>query len=84
MSEQQADKWVVFKDFTFPLPDSDLECTLRYGNPTRKDLLRAAGILDAYSSLILNKTQKDRNMICKILKGVALKSKNLIIRRCSG
>lgn len=86
MSGQHQDKWVKFEDFVFHLPDPDLAYTLRYGEPSKQDLFRAASILGCYTSLILNKTQKDRNMISKRLKQEFLykDSKVLLTQGCSG
>ena len=41
-----------FDGMTWPNPDGDLEWRLRYGEPSREDLLHAAFILHAYASLI--------------------------------
>lgn len=58
-----------FDGMCFPLPDPDLEYGLRYSNRslTREDMLYLASVLNAYRSLI-NKTQKNRNYVCKRLK----------------
>lgn len=45
----------------------DAEWTLRYGEPTREDLLFAASILNAYRSLVL-RTEKVRAEIVRELR----------------
>jgi len=60
----------VGKDMTWPkLDQSDIEWTLRYGGD--EDILKKrmliASIVSAYMGII-NKSQKDRNEICKELK----------------
>lgn len=45
----------------------DAEWTLRYGDPTREDILFAASILNAYHALVL-KTAKDRAEIVRELR----------------
>lgn len=49
---------------------SDLEWTLRYGVPTRSDLLHAASILNAYRALVLQKAG-DRAVIIQELRSAA-------------
>lgn len=58
-----------FDDMCFPLPDPDLEYALRYSTKvlSREDMLYLASVLNVYRALI-NKTQKDRNYVCKRLK----------------
>lgn len=55
---------VTIDDTAWPLPNNNLEWTLRYGTPTKTDLLLAASILAAYSQIVLYDTQKQRNMVC--------------------
>lgn len=53
---------VYFDDMVWPKPDKgmdDLDWKLRYGNPSREELLAAASIVSAYSSLISSKTQRE-------------------------
>jgi hypothetical protein len=45
----------------------EIQHVLRYGKPTREQLLLAAGIISAYQTLAY-KSQRDRNYICKQLK----------------
>ena len=62
---------------TWPMPDfsdatgNSLEWTLRYGTPTKEQLLTVASYLSAYSHMV-GLTQKKRNHICTAIK-VALK-----------
>lgn len=58
---------IRFDQMTWPKPLPDLEWVLRYGTPTKTELLNAASILAAYKALLF-KSQKDRNHICKVLK----------------
>lgn len=48
---------------TWPNPSDpgEVEWRLRYGTPTREDLLVAASFMHAYQYLVLAMTQKDRN-----------------------
>jgi hypothetical protein len=46
-----------------------LEWRLRYSTPSREDILLSASIIAAYRALVLS-TQKNRNMIARILKFV--------------
>lgn len=56
----------------WPVPDSSkdpgLEWTLRYGTPTKEDLLMAASVVAAYCALI-RQPQKLRNITCQNIKG---------------
>lgn len=49
--------------------EESLEWRLRYGQPTRSDLLDAAGYIGAYGAL-LRKTQRRRNEVCSALRKV--------------
>jgi len=63
-----------FDEMCFPQPGEDLsqiDWVLRYGTPTKNQLLVAASVISAYSGLILRKTQRQRNSICKKLKAGA-------------
>lgn len=60
-----------FDEMCFPQPGeqlSEIEWRLRYGLPSKQDLLVAASAISAYSELVLRKTQKERNKICKTLR----------------
>ena len=59
---------IHFNQMGWPRPSSDLEWVLRYGEPNKNQLLLAAWIIQAYGDLILFKTQKKRNEICKTIK----------------
>lgn len=64
-------RWGRFGGMTWPLPERDeddsVEWRLRYGTPTKEDLLVAASYMHAYTALIF-KTQKARNDICTKIK----------------
>jgi hypothetical protein len=64
---KRLEHYVIFDDMNWPLPDTDLAWRLRYGNPTREDLLRSASILSAYYALI-DHSQKRRNYIASVIK----------------
>jgi len=51
-----------------PKPNGDLEWKLRYGNPTKSDLLCAASILSAYQFLVFNVSQKEAGRRLGIVK----------------
>jgi len=56
---------------SWPKPDGpvdSLEWTLRYGTPTREDMLRAAGVVAAYSYLTLVSSRDAREMVCRELR----------------
>lgn len=42
--------------------------TLRYGNPSRTDLLEAAAIIDAYGALIAETTREQRDLVCREMR----------------
>ena len=52
----------TIKDMSWPLPDAGLEWRLRYGEPTRADILGAASILSAYAQMIKD-PHKKRQMV---------------------
>jgi hypothetical protein len=63
-------KWVKIENSGIWPVDSEeitVQWSLRYGNPSKSELLRAAEILSAYKSLIFS-TQKRRNRVCKELR----------------
>lgn len=68
---RKQNNYVVFeeptKEMVWPLPDQDLNWTLRYGNPTREQLLYAASILSAYHQAVVD-PQKKRNFVFGELK----------------
>ena len=45
---------------------------LRYGKPTRSDLLVAASIIDSYGYLVMQATQKKRDLVCREIRAAAL------------
>lgn len=76
-------KWTqhvrIGSDMTWPgfddNPEGDsLEWTLRYGDPTRGQILSAASYVAAYQVLVMS-TQKHRNYICSELRRIALRRK---------
>ena len=65
-----GDSYVVFDDMTWPRIHGgidDLERALRYGEPTRADLLTAASVLAAYTALV-EKTVADRRRVVAMLR----------------
>lgn len=42
--------------------------TLRYGTPTREDLMEAAAICDAYGHLVAESTQAKRDLVCREIR----------------
>ena len=59
--------YVKLSDETvWPLP-GELEWTMRYGDPTCGERMRAASIISAYKTIILA-TQKRRNQVVKELR----------------
>lgn len=65
-------KCITIEDMSWPMPDNDLEWKLRYGQPTRAELLQAASILSAYSQMTLFDTKKKRDKICKKIQDEAI------------
>ena len=49
---------------------------LRYGKPTRADLLEAAEIADAYGHLVLEATQMKRGLVVRELRASVLTLRN--------
>jgi hypothetical protein len=44
---------------------------LRYGTPTRSDLLVAASVIDAYGYLIMESTREKRDLVCREMRTAA-------------
>ncbi len=65
-------KYIIIEDMSWPMPDNELEWKLRYGNPTRTEILQAASILSAYSQMTLFDTKKKRDKICKKITDEAI------------
>lgn len=61
-AEIRRSSYVRVEGTTWPHPDdpNSVEWVLRYGNPSREDLLRAASFIHAYRHLI-SMTQRERN-----------------------
>ena len=47
--------------------------TLRYGTPTRSDLLKAAEIIDAYSYLVAESTREKRDLVCREVRAALMR-----------
>ena len=62
MNSKRYGNFVRFDEMTWPLIPTDLEWVLRYGVPTKENLLMAASILNAYRAS-LHLSQKRRNQI---------------------
>ena len=64
----------VGAEMTWPQPGEalgEVQWRLRYGTPTREDLLCAAGVMSAYHALVAT-TQFNRNKVCGALQRVPL------------
>lgn len=68
-------KHIVLSDgssWTLPAVESDDEYgvghTLRYGTPSRSDLLVAASIIDAYGYLLVQSTREKRDLVCREIR----------------
>lgn len=72
-----ARRWVQFEGTTWPMPEHDeddsLEWKLRYGTPTKQDLLVAASYLNAYGCLV-RATDKKRAEVVRNLKAALTQS----------
>ena len=61
-----------FDDMCWPCPCDKmnrLEHTLRYGEPTKEDLVSAASVLSAYVQMVLDPAKKRRKVIAELRKG---------------
>lgn len=67
-----SNKYITIEDIAWPMPDNELEWNLRYGQPTRAELLQAASMLSAYSQMTLFDTKKKRDKICKKIQDEAI------------
>ena len=62
---------IRIKDMSWPLPDNDLEWTLRYNHELSEiDRIRAATILAAYSQIIRDPEEKRKMVIREIRKAL--------------
>jgi len=62
---------IRIKDMSWPLPDGDLEWTLRYSQElSETDRLRAASILAAYAQMIRDPVAKRQMVIREIRRAV--------------
>lgn len=55
-----------------PLPNPQLERTLRYGNPTRQELLCAASILAAYEQMVADPAKKRERAIAALRHAIVV------------
>ena len=62
-------KHAHFDGMSWPLPD-ELEYTLRYGTPSRGDILMAASIVSAYQELIFCTDKKRRTVVRELRKAI--------------
>ncbi len=60
-----------FDGMAWPLPDCDVEWFLRYGEPTRQQMLHAASIVAAYNELIGCPETKRRKVIRQVRAAVS-------------
>lgn len=65
-------KYIIIEDMSWPMPDNELEWKLRYGTPTKAELLQAASILSAYSQITLFDTKKQRDKRCEKITDEAI------------
>lgn len=63
-----ATRIVLSDGSSWPLPNTDLEHTLRYGEPDRRELLAAAAILNAYFALTAQSIEAKRNLVCREIR----------------
>ena len=62
---------IKIKDMSWPLPDIDLEWTLRYNYELSEiDRIRAAAILAAYAQMIRDPQEKRKMIIREIRKAM--------------
>ena len=62
---------IKIKDMSWPLPDGDLEWTLRYNHELSEiDRIRAATILAAYAQMIRDPQEKRKMVIKEIRKAL--------------
>jgi hypothetical protein len=66
----EARSFAHFDEMCWPLPNPGLEWRLRYGKPTREDILVAASILNAYQSLVCRKTPKQTRHIISTIRAL--------------
>lgn len=52
----------------WPIPDGDLEQTLRYGEPSKEDCILAASILAAYAYMVGDCPAKDRSAAVRAIR----------------
>lgn len=53
--------WARFDEMTWPMPSErldEVEHTLRYGEPSRSDLLKAASVIAAYRQMVSDPRRK--------------------------
>lgn len=61
-----------FNGMNWPCPCErmgELEHSLRYGNPTKSDLLLAASVLSAYGQMVRDPAKKRQKVIAELRKG---------------
>jgi propanediol dehydratase small subunit len=65
--------WARFDEMTWPLPGDrmrEVEHALRYGTPTREELLAAASVMQAYAQMVHDPRTK-REHVIRTLREVA-------------
>ena len=60
-------RFITFDGMVFPFCDDDTQWRLRHGEPTRRDLLRAATVMGAYQSLVVG-TPTTTSAVSKLRK----------------
>lgn len=63
-------RWMHVEDMAWPAPDDlgELEWRLRYGKPSRVDLLTAAGVISAYAQAFLHNPQRETRRVHGLLR----------------
>lgn len=64
----------VGPEMTWPFPGkrlAEVEWALRYGEPTRSDLLVAASVISAYEALVLDPQRKRQMVVRELRRAVA-------------
>lgn len=65
-------RYAVFDGMTWPNPDTAVAWTLKYGVPSREDLLFAASIIDAYQTLVTMPVKRRRGIIARLREAMRL------------
>lgn len=72
VAAQSPARSAQFGEMTWPIPTADLGHTLRYGQPTKGQLLSAASVLDAYRALIWKPRAQQAKIISRLREAYRL------------